>query len=336
MIYPILQLRLMSFACPCGELDEDRDARVAAFTLQSIPITWHRKVLDPNVKAADELVHDLTGMRLPSKSTTMYIGFKATLSVIDTTDGPALEIISEDPQLQHHDIVREGHTTVKQDGGVMYAIQSALKGGAPLVREVVLLKDMDTIVSGNTAAHSFGIIGTGRVQCDIKVYGKPLVRCGNNTTTGTDTNSSSPFYGTGRTDGTSTYGSGKKILQFDVLEDSNHDDDDALQKSINAQELLNHLNAVVSWDRRTNQDFRSRYMEEQRRIEEAEAMEEEVMYYGHDDDDDSNDYESQSYFYQDQGPNERRKNRNLVPTNHHNDYNCASSIVAPLQEIWTS
>uniref|UniRef100_A0A7S0PVH0 Uncharacterized protein n=1 Tax=Asterionellopsis glacialis TaxID=33640 RepID=A0A7S0PVH0_9STRA len=303
MIFPVLQLRLMSFACPCGELDEDRDARMAAFTLQSIPITWYRKVRDPHATAADTLVHDLTGMRLPSSSTTNYVGFQATLSMIDTTDGPALEIVCNDPQLQDHDIVREGHTTTKRDGGLMYAIQSALTGAFPLVREVVLLKDVDTIASGRTGSHTFGFT-SGRVQCDLKVYAKP--------------EESSAFYGTGRTDGTSSYGYGHKLLQLDVLDSV---EDDALSKSMNADELLQHLNSMINWDRRANADFSERYQQEQRRIEECQEWNnhhEEIVYYG------------------DEPPPSQEEEQpaeggSMLLTSFHS----GNSIVAPFKEIWT-
>jgi hypothetical protein len=117
MFGPIQRLRLCGSLCPCFESEEEHALRVADMLLKSVPVRWYRKLrVSPYSMGGDTLMgatNDVVfkacygcyssqqipaAVRKPTTlpTTTQYVGIDASLDVIDTRQGPALLIASND------------------------------------------------------------------------------------------------------------------------------------------------------------------------------------------------------------------------------------------------
>lgn len=110
MFGPVQTLRLYGSMCPYFEGDEDRAVRAADLILKAIPIRWYRKLRVAPTQANDgeTLMSATRDMITGRKRTelaadedtiatmTQYVGIDASLDLIDTPNGPALFIESND------------------------------------------------------------------------------------------------------------------------------------------------------------------------------------------------------------------------------------------------
>lgn len=175
MLGPIQRLRLCGSLCSCFESDEEHALRVADMLLKSVPVRWYRKLrVSPYSVGGDTLMgatNDVAlkacygcsssqqipaAVRKPTTlpTTTQYVGIDASLDVIDTRQGPALLIASNDYSFVDDDNESSSQVTDMQT-----------------MKKIIPLKDIQMAVRGDGKEWETmglgGLSGTG-----IIVYGK--------------------------------------------------------------------------------------------------------------------------------------------------------------------
>mmetsp|Transcript_33878 Transcript_33878/g.38540 ORF Transcript_33878/g.38540 Transcript_33878/m.38540 type:complete len:257 (-) Transcript_33878:187-957(-) len=110
----IQRLRFCQSLCPCFVSEQEHAMWVADMVIQSVPIRWYRKIrISPYgtgsstiLGATNDLFSHLCGkleddqipksVRLSGSEATItqYVGIEATMTVIGTSEGPALKIVS--------------------------------------------------------------------------------------------------------------------------------------------------------------------------------------------------------------------------------------------------
>jgi len=212
----------------------DDEVRVAAYSLQSIPIIWYRKCKSKaKYKAGGG---DATSIN-DSKSTEMhqynnddknnnesegnYIGIESSLSVIDNkVSGPAVLVsTSLSAQLcQGYDIIDidSNFDEVRNCDDEKDEPKDFFE---PYIERTIPLNNIDyALPGGNWEWENILQVGSGSCSCHVKVYSVAPQR-------------PPPLLG-----------SGKKVLLFDVN----------TSREINRDEIVNHLNLLVEWNRKRN------------------------------------------------------------------------------------
>eukprot|EP00568_Trieres_chinensis_P007617 CAMPEP_0183294714 /NCGR_PEP_ID=MMETSP0160_2-20130417/2938_1 /TAXON_ID=2839 ORGANISM="Odontella Sinensis, Strain Grunow 1884" /NCGR_SAMPLE_ID=MMETSP0160_2 /ASSEMBLY_ACC=CAM_ASM_000250 /LENGTH=229 /DNA_ID=CAMNT_0025456073 /DNA_START=60 /DNA_END=746 /DNA_ORIENTATION=- len=216
------RLRFYGFCCPCIESEEDNAARIAALSVQGVPVKWHRSVhaLTPPGTAQQSLEsraaeggcgNGLTGAeryigKIVEKgfralgelnsSTTSYVGIEATLDMVDGPFGPSIRVT---PNWS----AKEEHYFSDQDDGGITPVGVCRASST----KTVPLMEVEEVAAGD------GWNQRGRVSCGVRVHGK--------------------------SDAHQLVGKGKKLLLFDVHESALH--------GVTRDEVVGHMNTLLAW-----------------------------------------------------------------------------------------
>ena len=259
MTAPILRLRAAGYlsSVSCNTTDEERELYDAARAFQNLPVIWYRKVrpkahsnVDPNIndnvivmKRQKSMMHemvddvkDLLELSSPKGSDDeTYVGINAVLTLCDTDSGPALEIqstsLAASSVLSMYDIV-----DVSEDGDVLTSFIGRDDTEEKAIERTIHLSNIDHAAPGGKWQISNMMnVRSGTLSCGIKVYGVAAEN--------------------------QMFGTGSKVLLFDVPSTS----------SINANEVISHINALVQWHK-AKQEYKSRTGETEEETSESSAF----------------------------------------------------------------
>lgn len=277
MSLPVLRLRVEGYCSPvkCAISEEERIFGQAACQLQSIPIIWYRKVRprgsnanadgdansskDPGV-AQGELNQSPTRQKeeqdtdfsiplflkrqvtflqsktspeanqKPNESTDggseTYVRLDGVLNLCDTESGPAIELRSNSKEveqiLKSHDLA-DYYEKIDVMSDSFHGQEDDVKTSGPdnddnkidvILERIIPLEMINIVEKGGTwDLGNILNVGSGRLDCGIKVYRKA--------------------------ENYQLIGNGKKILLFDIADESKMTRDDAIL----------YLNSLVEWNR---------------------------------------------------------------------------------------
>jgi len=241
MSLPVLKLRVSGYCCAMIN-EDDKLIYHGASALQSLPITWYRKVT-PKYRKKDEQVNPSHVLGEPSDCDNTlqklsrpclrksprsivnvmmggeddtYVGIDAKLSISDTEKGPAMEVTSTDTKeieeiLEAYNI--EDYDTALDTIGNVKTVDGIDIEEEDVIQRTILLGQVDCAAPGGT--FDFGNmlrVGSGNFDCGIKVYSSA--------------------------DDFQLIGGGKKVLLFDILKSC----------SLPKEEVVSYINALVQWD----------------------------------------------------------------------------------------
>jgi len=235
LIPPLTRLRLTGLCCP-GLTGQDQTAREACIALKGVYVKWHRKIVledetDSESESDDDsVVEKLHGAAVNASYATRKMLCDGINKIATSLVGTSLHLVAtkEVGIVSRLDVVDTAdgpafritplcsrdtmHNFTDEDDGDYCGRRR------PACR-TVLLRDVDAAAAGDGVLDSAGAIAGAGISCGIKIYGKPLA------------------------DEMDMHAARKVIplLQFDVIETG--------VDAITRKEVVQHLNALVLWNR---------------------------------------------------------------------------------------